>query len=130
MVVLDASAAVEVLLRGVVGHAIRERLAGEELHAPFLVELEVVEALLRNVRAGALSLDRSLEALDDFADLSLVRYPLGALRDRVWELRENLTAYDAVYVALAEALGAPLVTCDRALARAPGTQAAIELFEA
>ena len=130
MVVLDASAAVEVLLRGVVGHAIRERLAQEELHAPFLVELEVVEALRRNVRTGALSLDRSLEALDDFADLSLVRYPLGALRDRVWELRENLTAYDAVYVALAEALGAPLVTCDRALARAPGTHAAIELFEA
>ena len=66
----------------------------------------------------------------DGPELPSFRYPLGALRDRVWELRENLTAYDAVYVALAEALGAPLVTCDRALARAPGTHAAIELFEA
>ena len=128
MVVLDASAAVEVLLRGVVGHAIRERLAEEELHAPFLVELEVVEALRRNVRAGALSLDRSLEALDDFADLSLVRYPLGALRDRVWELRENLTAYDACYVALAEALDCPLLTADARLADAPGNNCIVELI--
>jgi predicted nucleic acid-binding protein len=105
------------------------RLAGQELHAPFLVELEVVEAFRRNVRAGELSLDRSLEALDDFAELSLVHYPLGALRDRVWELRDNLTSYDAVYVALAEALGAPVVTCDRGLARAPGVRATVELFE-
>ncbi len=129
MVVLDASAAVEVLLRGALGHAIRERLAAHELHAPFLIELEVVETLRRNVRAGKLSVDRGIEALDDFAELALVRYPLGALQDRVWELRDNLTAYDAVYVALAEALGAPVITCDRGLARAPGSRARIELFE-
>jgi len=128
MVVLDASAAVEALLLRGAGHAVRERLAGHELHVPYLIELEVTEALRHTVRAGRLSRDRALDALDDFADLAVVPYPLGALRGRVWELGANLTSYDAVYVALAEALEAPLVTCDARLARAPGIRAAVEVF--
>jgi len=79
-------------------------------------------------RRGALSSDRGREALDDFAELAIVPYPLGALRQRVWELGANVTAYDAVYAALAEALEAPLVTCDGRLARAPGLRARVELF--
>ncbi|HET9243279.1 MAG TPA: type II toxin-antitoxin system VapC family toxin [Gaiella sp.] len=128
VVVLDASAAVEALLENDSGQVVRQRLAGHEVHAPYLIELEVTEALRRAVRAGRLSSDRGLDALDDFADLAIVPYPLGALHGRVWELGANLTSYDAVYVALAEALEAPLVTCDARLARAPGIEAAVEVF--
>jgi len=128
MVVLDASAAVEALLLGNAGHAVRERLVGHELHAPYVIEIEVTEALRHAVRAGRLSRDRGLDALDDFADFAVILYPLGALRDRVWELGSNLTSYDAVYVALAEALEAPFVTCDARIARAPGIRAAVEVF--
>jgi predicted nucleic acid-binding protein len=128
MVVLDASAAVEALLLGNAGHAVRGRLVGHELHAPYVIEIEVTEALRHAVRAGRLSRDRGLDALDDFADFAVIPYPLGALRDRVWELGSNLTSYDAVYVALAEALEAPFVTCDARIARAPGIRAAVEVF--
>jgi len=128
LVVLDASAAVEVLLHSGTGADVRRRIAGHELHAPHLVEIEVAETLRRAVRRGALSSDRGREALDDFAELAIVPYRLGALRERVWELGANVTAYDAVYVALAEALDAPLVTCDGRLSRAPGLRARVELF--
>jgi predicted nucleic acid-binding protein len=128
LVVLDASAAVEVLLHGSDGADVRRRIAGHELHAPYLVELEVAEALRKAVRRGRLSPDRGRDALDDLGELAIVPYPLGELRERVWELGANVTAYDAVYVALAEALDAPLVTCDGRLARAPGVRARIEVF--
>lgn len=129
LVVLDASAAVEVLLHSSTGADVRRRIAGHELHAPYLLEFEVAEALRHSVRQGQLSPDRGRDALDDLVDLAIVPYPLGALRDRVWGLGANVTAYDAVYVALAETLDAPLVTCDGRLARAPGLRARVELVE-
>jgi predicted nucleic acid-binding protein len=130
LVVLDASAAVEALLHGAVGAEVRGRIAGQELHAPYLLEFEVAEALRHSVRRGTLSPDRGHDALDDLFELAIVPYPLGALRERVWELGANVTAYDAAYVALAETLDAPLVTCDGRLARAPGLRARVELFAA
>lgn len=91
--------------------------AGETLHAPHLLDLEVAQVLQRYAAAGALTQDRGSQALEDFADLPLDRYPHHRFLDRIWELRHNLTAYDAAYVALAEALAAPLVTRDAALAK-------------
>ena len=80
------------------------------------------------MRTGALSQERAADARADFAELTVVRYGHEALADRTWELRDGLTAYDATFVALAEALGVPLVTCDARLVRAPGRRAAVELF--
>jgi predicted nucleic acid-binding protein len=128
LVVLDASAAVEAIQLGSAGAGVRRRIAGHEIHAPYLIEIEVAEALRKAVRRGALSPDRGRDALDDLDELAIVPYPLGALRDRVWELGANVTAYDAAYVALAEALDVPLVTCDARLARTPGLRARVELF--
>ncbi len=72
--------------------------------------------------------DRASDVRSDFSSLALVRYPHMALADRIWELRHNLTAYDAAYVALAEALGVPLITCDRRMSESPGHTAEVELF--
>ena len=129
MIVVDASAVIEVLLRTLVAPAIERRLFadGESLHAPHLIDIEVAHVLRRYAAAGDMSAERGREALEDLADLSLRRYPHDVLLPRVWELRANLTAYDAVYVALAEALGAPLVTRDRRLANAAGRHATVEL---
>jgi predicted nucleic acid-binding protein len=80
------------------------------------------------LRRGQISAERAHDARADFAELTLVRYPHEPLGDRVWDLRENLTAYDATFVALAEALDVPLVTCDARLAGAPGHDAQIELY--
>ena len=90
----------------------------ETLHAPHLVDLEVTQALRRYVRTGIILADRGAEALADLSDLPLTRYPHQVLLPRIWELRHGLTAYDAAYLALAEVLGAPLITRDRALANA------------
>ena len=78
----------------------------------------------------AISEDRAADARTDFSDLAIVRYPHVSLADRMWELRNNVTAYDAAFIALAEALGVPLVTCDTRLARAPGHAAIVEVFRA
>ena len=86
--------------------------------------------LSRFVAAGRISADRGREALDDFLDLAVVRYPHDVLAARMWELRDNLTAYDAMYVALAEALGAPLITTDRRLAGAAGIRCVVEVLPA
>ena len=112
MIVIDASAVLEVLLRTPVASAIERRLfgPGEALHAPHLIDIEVAHVLRRYALAGDMSAARGREALEDLADFSVRRYPHDVLLPRVWELRANLTAYDAAYVALAEALGAPLVT--------------------
>jgi predicted nucleic acid-binding protein len=80
------------------------------------------------VVARAINDDRAADARMDFADLTIVRYPHVSLADRMWELRHNVTAYDAAFLALAEALGAPLVTCDARVARAPGHAASVEVF--
>lgn len=127
---LDASAAVEVLL-GLPRAAprLRTRLArsGETLHVPHVFDVEVIAAIRRNLLRGPLSEDRAAGALGALGKLRATRYSHVALRPRIWELRENLTPADAAYVALAEALRAPLVTMDAALARAPGLSASVEL---
>jgi predicted nucleic acid-binding protein len=100
---------------------------GETLHAPHLIDLEIVQVLRRYVRSASMSAERGAEALSDFLDLPLTRYPHFVLLNRVWQMRHNLTAYDAAYLALAEALDAPLVTRDRALVRT-GSRAHVELI--
>ncbi len=100
---------------------------GETLHAPHLVDLEILQVLRRYASAGEISADRGREALDDLAAFRLRRWAHDALVTRIWDLWQNLTAYDAAYVALAEALDAPLLTRDRRLASAPGIRAQVEL---
>ena len=128
MIVVDASALLEFLLQTPVGVRVEDRLFRDEheLHAPHLVDVEVVQALRRLVRTGEVSPGRADGAIADLADLDLHRHPHVDLLDRVWKLRDNITAYDAVYVALAEALDAPLVTCDGPLAASPGHAVRIE----
>jgi predicted nucleic acid-binding protein len=94
--------------------------ANETLHAPHLIDLEVAQVLRRYVRSTAISAERGAEALTDLVDFPLTRYPHFILLGRIWQMRHGLTAYDAAYLALAEVLDAPLVTRDRALARAGG----------
>jgi predicted nucleic acid-binding protein len=94
--------------------------ANETLHAPHLIDLEIAQVLRRYVRSAILSAERGAEALSDLVDFPLTRYPHFVLLTRIWQMRHGLTAYDAAYFALAEALEAPLVTRDRALARTGG----------
>ena len=130
MIVLDASAAIEWLLQTRLGARVEARIFSRPaaLHAPHLIDIEVAQVLRRYVAAGVIPTARGQQALDDQMDLALTRYPHDWLLSRVWELRDNLTAYDAVYVALAEALGAPLVTCDNKLASAAGHRARIDVI--
>lgn len=104
--------------------ALRE---AQVIHAPHLLDVEVVQALRRLEAAGAIDARRGREALEDLNLLRLVRHPHAPLLDRMWAMRHNLTAYDALYVALAEVLDAPLVTTDRRLASAPGHDARVEV---
>ncbi len=129
MIVLDASALIEWLLRTPSGRLLAKQVisSGETLHAPHLVDVEVAQVLRRYTLAGSLEADRAKFALQDLADLRLSRYPHTPLMTRVWQLRGNLTAYDAVYVALAEELNATLMTRDRKLASAPGHHAHIQI---
>ena len=130
MLVLDTSAIVEVVAGRAPSPLLVDRLADDgDLHAPHLIDVEVLHVLRRLTFTGALSDDRAQDARTDFADLALLRYPHEHLADRVWELRHNLTPYDGVFIALAEALDAPLVTCDVRLAAAPGIGVDVELFE-
>ena len=130
MIVVDASAVLELLLRTDKVPRLEERLLarGESLHAPHLLDLEVAQVLRRHAAAGDLSPERGREALADLVDLPVHRYPHDVLLPRIWELRKNVTAYDAAYLALAEVLIAPLVTCDARLASAPGHTAAVVVF--
>ena len=129
MIVLDASAAIEFLLHTESGVLIGRRiLTGETLHAPHLIDAEVSQVLRRNLATGILPEGRAKEALQDMADLRLRRYPHVPFLPRVWELRANLTAYDALYVALAESLDATLLTRDGKLAASPGHGARVQLF--
>ena len=127
MIVLDASAALELLLGTPLSAAVGALAlrSDESLHAPHLIDVEVTQVLRRWARRGAMNGARGQEALEDLAALPLTRYPHAFLLGRVWALRPNLTAYDAVYVALAEALDATLLTCDAALATAPGHTARV-----
>ena len=129
MIVLDASAVVDYVLWIGAAERIAQRIStGDSIHAPYLLDIEVAHALRRYALRGALSPARGAEALADLAELRLRRYPHLPLLPRIWALRENLSAFDAAYIALAEALNAPLVTSDAALARAPGHSARIEVF--
>ena len=130
MIVLDASVVLEVLLRLPAGVRAEERLfqPEETLHAPHLLDVEVAQVLRRYTLAGDVEADRCRAALEDLVALPLSRYPHDFLMMRVWNLRANMSAYDAVYVALAEALDAPLLTRDRRLANAPGHRAHVELI--
>lgn len=117
MIVVDASAAVCALLNA--GPA-RRALGEEQLHAPHLIDPEVANALRRAVASSQIDPGDARNALDRWVRLGMSRYPVIRLLERVWQLRENLSAYDASYVALAEALGCPLLTADARLGRAPG----------
>jgi predicted nucleic acid-binding protein len=130
MIVIDASAMIEVLLVTPAAMAVEERLFSPEetLHAPHLLDLEVAQVLRRYCASGEMSAERAEEALADLTILGVNRYPHDLFLSRVWELRHNVTAYDAAYVALAEELSAPLLTRDRRLASAPGHRAVIEVF--
>lgn len=129
MIVLDASAAIEWLIKSPAGTKVDRRLFSfppVTLHVPHLLDVEAAQVLRRYVREKTMTASRGEEALQDLQDLPLNRYPHDILMPRVWELRAALTAYDAVYIALAELLDAPLVTCDRKIALAPGHRARVE----
>ncbi|MGA7077076.1 MAG: type II toxin-antitoxin system VapC family toxin [Terriglobales bacterium] len=130
MLVLDASAAIDWLLQTAAGQRIEQRIYSrhESLHAPHLLDLEVGQVLRRLVREGTVSAQRAEQAIEDLLDLRIIRYPHFVLLPRIWQLRHNLSAYDAAYVALAENLGARLLTRDARLASASGLSAPIELF--
>jgi predicted nucleic acid-binding protein len=129
MIVVDASAVVEILVRSSRASHIEARLFDprETLHAPHLLDVEVAHVLRRYAGSGEIDSERGRVALTDLADLPLRRYPHDFLLPRVWDLRSNLTAYDAVYVALTEALEAVLVTRDRGLASAAARYVMVEL---
>ena len=116
MIVVDASAALTSLLND---GAARTAVGRDRLHAPHLIDSEVASGLRRRVRAGQLSPAEGWNALDALRRLGMTRYPAFILADRIWELRENLSAYDATYVALAEALGCSLLTADTRISQAP-----------
>lgn len=129
MIVIDASVVIEILLQTDDGILIGGRLLDrkESLHAPHLVDVEVAQVMRRYVQRGELYADRARQALDVLAAFPLKRYSHEPLLGRMWTLRENLTAYDAAYVALAEGLRAKLVTRDGRLAAAPGLEKIVEL---
>ena len=129
MIVLDASAALELLLRTSIGKRVALRLddPGTTVHAPHLLELEVAQVLRKLCLTSTITSSRAAEALDDLRALGGERYAHEPMLRRIWQLRENLTAYDAAYVALAESLDIPMLTVDARAARSSGHRARIEL---
>lgn len=122
MIVLDASAALELLLNAPLSSEVADLVFedGVSLHAPHLIDLEIAQVLRRLVRKNEIEAVRALEVFQDFNDLAIARYSHQMLIPAIWSLRNNATAYDASYLALAEALEATLVTCDGALKTVPG----------
>jgi predicted nucleic acid-binding protein len=130
VIVVDASALLEILLRTSAAKALERRLFDESrqtLHAPHLLDVEVAQVLRRYAAIGEIDEQRGSAALADLVDFPIRRYPHDFLLARVWSLRSNFTAYDAVYVGLAEALNARLLTRDQRLAAAVRRHAGIEL---
>jgi len=131
VLVVDASVLATALCDdGVDGDTARGRLRGQDLAAPELIDLEVVSVLRRQLSVGKLDRRRARLALDDLLELPIKRAPHRFLLGRCWELRDNLSVYDAAYVALAEALDAALVTADARLAKAPGLKCVVEVLNA
>jgi predicted nucleic acid-binding protein len=135
MLVVDASAVAELLLARPAAKRIEEHLEAHDhaLHAPHLLDIEVLSVLRRVVAVGDASPARAGEALDDLLELPVERYPHDILAPRIWELRENVSAYDAAYVALAEVVtpgGAALLTADIRLARAARTHTDVDVVVA
>jgi predicted nucleic acid-binding protein len=130
MIVTDASVVVELLLGTEGASRIADRLLDPEetLHAPHLLDVEVAQALRRYALAGDITPRIGELGLDDLLDLPIVRHLHTLSLPRIWELRRSISAYDAAYVALAEVLGAPLLTRDGRLARSHGHRAMIELI--
>lgn len=127
--VVDASAVIELLLRTPLGERVEARLFDRPvaLHAPQLLDVEVLQVLRRFEARGELSATRGAATLRLLDELPVRRHPHAPLVPRIWTLRTNLTAYDAAYVALAEALGAVLLTCDARIGRAPGLHTVVEV---
>ena len=130
MIVLDASAILELLLGTPARERIQDRVfrEGETWHAPHLLDLEVAQVLRRYAAAGELDGERGRQALEDLQQMPLTRYRHDILLQRIWEWRDKVTAYDAAYLALAEALASPLLTRDRRLAAAAADDVAVELL--
>jgi predicted nucleic acid-binding protein len=129
VLVLDSSAAVHVLTHRPANPDLLHRLAAEnDLGAPHLIDIELLHALRRLVRTGKITEERAHDARADFDDLPIIRYPHAGVADRIWALRHNLTPYDAVFVAIAELIGCPLVTSDERLGRAAGHTATVEVY--
>lgn len=130
MIVLDASVVVELLLGGDRAEPVLARLEAHEgrLHAPALLDLEVAQVFRRHLREGRIRPERGEAAIEILQELPVTRHIETPLLPRLWQLRDNLTAYDAAYVALAEVLACPVVTYDAALAHAPGISVPIELL--
>lgn len=130
MIVLDASAVAQLVLGAPGWREVEQRVRDPEvsIHAPHLVVVEVAQVVRRQERSGAISARSGASALTDLAALDLTLHGHDVLLPRIWELRANLSAHDAAYVALAEALSAPLLTFDSRLARAPGHDASVEVL--
>jgi predicted nucleic acid-binding protein len=130
MFVIDASAVLEVLLKTPLGARIAPRIliSDATLHAPHLLDIELLHVLRRLTQSGLLATADAQRAIDDILDLQLIRYPHDVLLYRIWELRSSVTAYDASYIALAEFLDMPLFTCDARLSRSHGHRAKIVLL--
>ncbi len=128
MIVVDCAAVVDALTTADTTHDLRAFLAGEELHAPALLDFEIVSALRGLTLRGALSATRAEDALTDYDDLEIRRWPSAdASRRRAFQLRANVSAYAAAYIVLAEALDCPLLTRDLRLARSSGHRVPVEV---
>jgi predicted nucleic acid-binding protein len=130
MIVLDTSAVVDWLLLTPAGQRIEQRIYARQdtLHSVHLLDVEFVQVLRRLVRQGSVAPGRAEQAIEDLLALRITRHAPALLLRRMWRLRQNLTAYDAAYVALAEELRAPLITRDQRIAAAAGHRAAVEVF--
>jgi len=129
MIVVDASVAFEIVLRTTLGMQAGKRLISEDIHVPHLVDVEIASAIRRQYLAEKLGMDAAEEALLALMEWPLIRHEHTPLLPRIWALRHGISAYDACYVALAETLDAPLLTCDARLANAHGHGAKIELLD-
>ena len=126
MIVVDASVVVAgLLVSGPAGEAARDALRSQDAHAPHLLDVEATSAIRRWVLSGRLTVGEGRASLRDLGDLAVARHAHEPLLDRALDLRDAVSAYDAVYVALAELLGAPLLTADLRLTRAPGLRCAV-----